>query len=75
MWASGGNRRRPLLEVQDIYAGYYAGQDVLRGVTLDVHEGEIVCVIGCLQQTQRWSRGSTARPDQGPARSSPSRPS
>jgi ABC-type branched-subunit amino acid transport system ATPase component len=46
MWASGGNRRRPLLEVQDIYAGYYAGQDVLRGVTLDVHEGEIVCVIG-----------------------------
>jgi ABC-type branched-subunit amino acid transport system ATPase component len=46
MWASDGNRQRPLLEVQDIHAGYYAGQDVLRGVTLDVREGEIVCVIG-----------------------------
>ncbi len=37
---------RPLLEVQDIYAGYYVGQDVLKGVTLEVYEGEIVCVIG-----------------------------
>ncbi len=37
---------RPLLEVQNIYAGYYVGQDVLKGVTLEVYEGEIVCVIG-----------------------------
>lgn len=37
---------RPLLEVQDIYAGYYEGQDVLKGVTLEVYDGEIVCVIG-----------------------------
>ncbi len=37
---------RPLLEVQDIYAGYYVGQDVLKGVTLEVYDGEIVCVIG-----------------------------
>lgn len=37
---------RPLLEVQNIYAGYDAAQDVLRGVTLHVNEGEIVCVIG-----------------------------
>ena len=37
---------RPLLEVQNIYAGYDATQDVLRGVTLHVNEGEVVCVIG-----------------------------
>jgi len=37
---------RPLLEVQDIHAGYYVGQDILKGVSLEVCEGEIVCVIG-----------------------------
>lgn len=37
---------RPLLEVQDIYAGYDPNQDVLSGVSLHVNEGEIVCVIG-----------------------------
>lgn len=37
---------RPLLEVQDIYAGYDPNQDILQGVTLHVNEGEIVCVIG-----------------------------
>lgn len=37
---------RPLLEVQDIYAGYTPGQDILRGVTLHVDKGEVVCVIG-----------------------------
>ncbi|MCP5031009.1 MAG: ABC transporter ATP-binding protein [Actinomycetia bacterium] len=37
---------RPLLEVQNIYAGYDPTQDVLRGVTLHVNEGEIVCVLG-----------------------------
>lgn len=37
---------RPLLEVQDIYAGYDPKQDILRGVTLHVNDGEIVCVIG-----------------------------
>lgn len=36
----------PLLDVQDIYAGYDPKQDVLRGVSLHVNEGEIVCVIG-----------------------------
>jgi len=41
-----GASTRPLLEVQDIYAGYDPNQDVLQGVTLHVHEGEIVCVIG-----------------------------
>lgn len=40
------SRQRPLLEVQDIYAGYDPRQDILRGVSLHVHEGEIVCVIG-----------------------------
>ena len=39
-------RKRPLLEVQDIYAGYDPKQDILRGVTMHVNEGEIVCVIG-----------------------------
>ena len=36
----------PLLQVQDVRAGYFAGQDILTGVDLEVHEGEIVCVIG-----------------------------
>jgi len=37
---------RPLLEVHDIYSGYQADFDVLRGVSLHVKPGEIVCVIG-----------------------------
>lgn len=37
---------RPLLEVQDIYAGYHADLDILSGVNLYVKPGEIVCVIG-----------------------------
>jgi len=45
MWHGNGSNR-PLLEVNDIYAGYYTGQDILKGVTLEVHDGEIVCVIG-----------------------------
>jgi ABC-type branched-subunit amino acid transport system ATPase component len=36
---------RPLLEVQDIYAGYQE-DDILKGVSLHVEPGEIVCVIG-----------------------------
>ena len=36
---------RPLLEVQDIYAGYQ-DFDILHGVSLHVKPGEIVCVIG-----------------------------
>ena len=35
-----------LLDVQDLRAGYIAGQDILAGVDLLVHPGEIVCVIG-----------------------------
>jgi len=46
MWTSANTNDRPLLEVQNIYAGYYTGQDILKGVTLEVHSGEIVCVIG-----------------------------
>lgn len=37
---------RPLLEVQDIYAGYQVDIDILKGVSLMVKPGEIVCVIG-----------------------------
>lgn len=37
---------RPLLEVQDIYAGYQQDIDILEGVSLHVKPGEIVCVIG-----------------------------
>ncbi len=40
-----GNNGRPLLEVQDIYAGYQ-DFDILKGVSLHVKPGEIVCVIG-----------------------------
>jgi len=39
------SNERPLLEVQDIYAGYL-DYDVLKGVSLHVKPGEIVCVIG-----------------------------
>lgn len=46
MWPKDSGASRPLLEVQDIYAGYYVGQDILKGVTLEVLDGEIVCVIG-----------------------------
>lgn len=38
-------KRHPLLQVKDIYAGYL-DTDILKGVKLDVSEGEIVCVIG-----------------------------
>ncbi len=37
---------RPLLEVQDIYSGYVQDFDILKGVSLHVKPGEIVCVIG-----------------------------
>ncbi|MCE2529250.1 MAG: ABC transporter ATP-binding protein [Acidimicrobiia bacterium] len=37
---------RPLLEVLDMSAGYYAGHDVVHHINLEVAEGEIVCVIG-----------------------------
>ncbi|HEX9923405.1 MAG TPA: ABC transporter ATP-binding protein [Anaerolineae bacterium] len=36
---------RPLLKVEDIYAGYQ-GFDIIKGVSLHVSPGEIVCVIG-----------------------------
>ncbi len=36
----------PLLEVIDLTAGYYPGQDVIRSVRLEVAGGEIVCVLG-----------------------------
>lgn len=35
-----------LLRVEDIYSGYRAGEDILKGVSLYVDAGEIVCVIG-----------------------------
>ena len=37
---------RPLLEVIDMSAGYYAGHNVVHHLDLEVAEGEIVCVIG-----------------------------
>ena len=36
---------RPLLEVHDIYSGYQPDFDILKGVSLHVKPGEIVCVI------------------------------
>ena len=42
--SSNGNQKS-LLEVEDIYAGYQ-GFDILKGVSLHVDSGEIVCVIG-----------------------------
>jgi ABC-type branched-subunit amino acid transport system ATPase component len=34
------------LEVHDIYTGYRPGEDILKGVSLHVLSGEMVCVIG-----------------------------
>jgi len=39
------NGKEPLLVVEDLYAGYQ-DFDILKGVTLHVNPGEIVCVIG-----------------------------
>ena len=36
----------PLLEISDVTASYTGEVDVLRGITLWVHEGEIVSVVG-----------------------------
>jgi branched-chain amino acid transport system ATP-binding protein len=36
----------PLLLVEDLHAGYGAGDDVLRGVDLEVRAGDYLCVIG-----------------------------
>ena len=36
----------PLLEVCDVHAGYLPDQDILRGISLELRQGEIVCVIG-----------------------------
>jgi ABC-type branched-subunit amino acid transport system ATPase component len=43
---TGNGNGRPLLEVQDIYTGYTPETDILKGVSLHVKPGEIVCVIG-----------------------------
>jgi len=40
------NGKQPLLEAKEIYAGYTADIDILKGVNLNVYPGEIVCVIG-----------------------------
>lgn len=37
---------RPLLELDDVHAGYDPDHDILTGVTLHVDPGEVVCVIG-----------------------------
>src|ERR1700746_1556473 len=40
-----GNQARSVLKITDLVAGY-GGGDVLRGVSLDVAEGGITCVVG-----------------------------
>ena len=35
-----------LLEVQDVYAGYASGGDILQGVDLSIEQGDYVCIIG-----------------------------
>lgn len=35
-----------LLRLQNVYAGYYEGGDVLRGINLDVEQGSVTCVVG-----------------------------
>ncbi len=36
----------PILEVQDVYAGYVKDLDILQGVNFKIHPGELVAVIG-----------------------------
>ncbi|MGB3615977.1 MAG: ABC transporter ATP-binding protein [Elainellaceae cyanobacterium] len=36
----------PLLEVQDVYAGYVSGLDILQGINFRVMPGELVAVVG-----------------------------
>ena len=36
----------PLLDVRSMAAGYVPGHDIIRGIDLEVHATEIVCVIG-----------------------------
>src|SRR5215203_3512713 len=36
----------PLLAISDLHAAYVAGVDVLKGVSLDVGAGEVVCLLG-----------------------------
>jgi len=40
------NRPQPLLQVHELYVGYQRGNDILKGMSLSVEAGEIVCVIG-----------------------------
>ena len=35
-----------LLEVQDVFAGYASGGDILQGVSLTIEKGDYVCIIG-----------------------------
>ena len=45
----GGNGRKPhdtMLQVQDLYAGYYADLHILQGVNLDAERGKITTVLG-----------------------------
>lgn len=41
----GVSQSQPLLEIEDVYAGY-GGGDVLRGVTFQVPQGGVTCVVG-----------------------------
>lgn len=40
------NDAAPLLEVEDVYAGYIPDLDILQGVNLRVYPGELIAVIG-----------------------------
>lgn len=40
------NSSTPLLEVQEVYAGYIKDLDILQGVNFRIHPGELVAVIG-----------------------------
>jgi neutral amino acid transport system ATP-binding protein len=44
--AAASSARAPVLEVRDLVAGYAAEVDILRGVHLDVRQGEVVTVVG-----------------------------
>lgn len=37
---------QPILNVKDVYAGYYKGIDILKGVSMEVKKNTTVCIIG-----------------------------
>ena len=68
--SSGGNGRTPILQLNDIHT-YYGSIHALKGISLEVHEGEIVTLLGANgagKSTTLRSINGLNRPRQGTIR-------